>query len=42
VLSLLGLRPAAAQEEPDFEAARLQMVRVIQVEALLTGEVTGI
>src|SRR5262245_17087034 len=42
VLSVLGLGPAAAQEGPDFEAARLQMVRVIQVEALLTGEVTGI
>ncbi len=42
LLSLLGLRPAGAQEGPDFEAARAYMVRVIQMEALLTGEVTGI
>ena len=42
LLSLLGLRPAAAQETPDFDAARRQMVRVIQVEALVTGDVTGI
>ncbi len=42
LLSLLGIGPAVAQEGPDFDAARVQMVRVIQVEALLTGEVTGV
>jgi protein-L-isoaspartate(D-aspartate) O-methyltransferase len=37
-----GAGSAAAQEGPDFEAARRQMVRVIQAEALLIGEVTGV
>ncbi|MCI0429003.1 MAG: protein-L-isoaspartate(D-aspartate) O-methyltransferase [Rhodospirillales bacterium] len=42
LLSLLGIGPAVAQEAPDFEAARMQMVRVIRIEALVTAEVTGI
>jgi len=44
VASLLLLPPAPllAQDAPDFETARARMVRVIQVEALLTSEITGI
>lgn len=44
VALLLLLRPAPvfAQEAPDFDAARAQMVRVIQMEAFVTSEITGI
>jgi protein-L-isoaspartate(D-aspartate) O-methyltransferase len=33
---------AAAQEAPDFDAARTRMVRLIQIEALVIGEATGV
>jgi protein-L-isoaspartate(D-aspartate) O-methyltransferase len=33
---------AAQEEPPDFAAARMHMVRVIQVEALVIGEITGV
>jgi protein-L-isoaspartate(D-aspartate) O-methyltransferase len=39
---LLVAGAAGAQEAPDFEAARLRMVRVIQLEAQVTAEVTGV
>ncbi len=42
LLLVAGVGSAAAQEAPDFAAARAQMVRVIQVEALVIGEVTGV
>jgi protein-L-isoaspartate(D-aspartate) O-methyltransferase len=42
VLLLLRPVPGFAQDAPDFAAARAEMVRVIQMEALITGEVTGI
>jgi len=42
LLLLLGAGAAGAQEAPDFDAARARMVRVIQMEAVVTGEVTGI
>jgi protein-L-isoaspartate(D-aspartate) O-methyltransferase len=42
LVSCLGVGAAAAQDAPEFEAARRQMVRVIQAEALVTGEITGV
>ena len=42
LLLVSGVCSAAAQEGPDFEAARAQMVRVIQMEALVTRDVTGV
>jgi protein-L-isoaspartate(D-aspartate) O-methyltransferase len=42
VLLLLRATPAPAEEAPDFDAARSQMVHVIQIEALITSAVTGI
>jgi protein-L-isoaspartate(D-aspartate) O-methyltransferase len=42
LLLLLPAAPALAQNGPDFEAARERMVQVIQMEALITSEVTGI
>jgi protein-L-isoaspartate(D-aspartate) O-methyltransferase len=42
LLSFAGVGPAVAQEGPDFDAARAYMVRVIQMEALVTGDVTGV
>src|SRR5262249_27925433 len=42
LLVFAGVRTTVAQETPDFDAARLQMVRTIEVEALLTGEATGV
>jgi protein-L-isoaspartate(D-aspartate) O-methyltransferase len=42
LLLFAGVGSAVAEEAPDFDAARVQMVRVIRIEALVTGEVTGI
>jgi protein-L-isoaspartate(D-aspartate) O-methyltransferase len=42
LLSFAGAGAAGAQETPDFDKARMQMVRLIQVEALVIGEVTGV
>jgi protein-L-isoaspartate(D-aspartate) O-methyltransferase len=44
VAAMLLLQPVTglAQDGLDFEAARAQMVRVIQLEAYVTSEVTGI
>jgi protein-L-isoaspartate(D-aspartate) O-methyltransferase len=39
---LLSVDAALAQEAPDFDAARTRMVRIIQLEAIVTGEVTGV
>jgi protein-L-isoaspartate(D-aspartate) O-methyltransferase len=42
LLLLFRSAPAFAQDGFDFETARAQMVRVIQLEAYVTGEVTGV
>jgi protein-L-isoaspartate(D-aspartate) O-methyltransferase len=42
LLLLLRSAPTLAQDGFDFERARAQMVRVIQLEAYVTSEVTGI
>ncbi len=42
LLSFLWAAPAMAEEAPDFDAARARMVQVIQIQALITSEVTGI
>ncbi len=42
LLLLLRPAPAFAQDGFDFETARAQMVRVIQLEAYVTSEVTGV
>src|SRR5262245_49781182 len=39
---LLSGGAAFGQEAPDFETARTRMVRVIQLEALVTAEATGV
>ena len=39
---LLSAGAAAAQEAPDFAAARTRMVRIIQLEAIVTAEATGV
>jgi protein-L-isoaspartate(D-aspartate) O-methyltransferase len=42
LLLLFRSAPAFAQDGFDFETARAQMVRVIQLEAYVTSEVTGV
>jgi protein-L-isoaspartate(D-aspartate) O-methyltransferase len=42
LLALLVAAPALAQDQGDFAAARSEMVRVIQLEAVATSEATGI
>jgi protein-L-isoaspartate(D-aspartate) O-methyltransferase len=42
LLLLLQPAPGLAQDGLDFEAARAQMVRVIQLEAYVTSEITGV
>jgi len=42
MLLFAGAGAAVAQGTPDFDAARAYMVRVIQMEALVTGEATGV
>lgn len=43
VLSLsILVAPAHSQERPAFEAARARMVEVIRIEALVSGEITGV
>jgi protein-L-isoaspartate(D-aspartate) O-methyltransferase len=42
LLLLLRPTPGLAQDAPDLATARAQMVRVIQLEAMVTSEVTGI
>jgi protein-L-isoaspartate(D-aspartate) O-methyltransferase len=42
LLLILRATPGLAQNGTDFEAARAQMVRVIQMEASVTSEITGI
>ncbi len=43
LVSLAFAAPAAGQEEaPDFDRARANMVRMVQIEAILASETTGI